>query len=162
MPVFDGAPPSRHQGSRLVNRTSNIIRSVSTMRDGVQANVSRIRREDIMFAPSDPARGEPCTAATMTSTHVTRIYRSGHVLLVDVALWLGVDSMMSAQISVPDLGAASPVASSVEGGGEQDVRLTLDLPPEWQLGDDYRVYVQAMRVSGADATTVRVLRAWQR
>ncbi len=155
-------PPSRHLGSRLVNRPPSLIRSVAAIRDNVGTNSSRIRREEITFAPADVTRGEPAISATMASTHVTKVYRSGHTLFVDLAMWLGAGSVMSAQLTVPDLGISGNIATTTGGGGEQDLRVSLDLPSGWELGDIHRVYVQAMRVSGADATTVRVLRSWQR
>jgi hypothetical protein len=155
-------PPSRHLGSRVVSRAPNLIRTVTAIRDTAAANTTRIKREDVTFAPADWTRGEPATSATMASTHVTRVYRSGHSLYVDVAAGLGDASIVSAQLAVPDLGVIGPAVTSGEGGVEQDLRLQLSMPTPWEIGAVYRVYVQAMRVSGADATTLRVLRAWQR
>ena len=48
------------------------------------------------------------------------------------------------------------------GGGEQVIRLTLPFPDSWDTGGQHWIYVQAMRASGADATTCQVARAWQR
>lgn len=155
-------PPSRHPGSRTVSRVPNAVRSLIAMRNNVDGTLTRVRREDVTFAPADWTRGEPATSATMASVFVTRLYRSGHNLYIDVAAGLGVESVLSAQISVPDLSLTSPPITSGAGGNEQDLRLQLALPTTWEMGAVYRVYVQAMRVSGADATTLRVLRAWQR
>jgi hypothetical protein len=40
--------------------------------------------------------------------------------------------------------------------------VSLAIPAAWDSGANYLVTVQARRVSGADATTVQVRRAWQR
>lgn len=155
-------PPPRHQGSRTVSREPNLVRYLTGVRDDVSANLARIKREDFTFAPADWTRGEPATSATMAHTHVTRVHRSGHVLYVDVAAGLGVDSVLSAQLTVPDLALVGVAVTSGAGGTEQDLRLQLVMPTGWEMGAVYRVYIQAMRVSGADSTTLRVLRAWQR
>lgn len=154
-------PPSRHPGSRVVSRIPNLVRTLTGMRDNQETTVSRIRREEISFAPADPARGEPATSPDMTSTHITRVYRSGHSLYVDALAWLGIDSVLQLQLTVPELGLVSPPITSGTGG-EQDLRLQLTIPSTWQMGEARRLHLQAMRVSGADPTTVRVLRAWQR
>jgi hypothetical protein len=146
----------------VVSRTPNLIRSLTSMRDNVEANISRIRREDFTFAPSDWTRGEPAISATMANVFVTRVHRSGHALYMDIAAGLGNESVLSAQVTVPDLALIGPAVTSGAGGTEQDLRLQLALPSTWEMGAVHRVYIQAMRVSGVDATTLRILRAWQR
>lgn len=157
-----GPPPSRHQGSRLVSRSPDLIRALTTLRNGNEASAARIKREEVTFAPADWTRGEPAVSATMASTHVTRVYRSGHNLYIDVAAGLGTASVVSAQIYVPELDLTGVTVTSGAGGDEQDLRLQLSLPANWEPGTSHRVYVQAMRVSGSDSTTMRVLRSWQR
>lgn len=161
MPAAPVPPPSRHPGSRTVIREPNIVRTIAAQRDAVAKLAARIRREDMSFAPADPALGEPATSATMASTHVTLVHRSGHNLYCDVAAWMGVSSVLAARLYVADLDVAGPPVTSGEGG-EQDLRLQVSMPDSWLVGDAHRLYVQARRVSGADATTLRVLRAWQR
>lgn len=155
-------PPSRHRGARTVSREPNGVRAIVAIRDDLGAQMARIRREDITFAPADWTRGEPAISATMANVLVTRLYRSGHVLYVDVAAGLGTESVLSAQLAVPDLSLTGVAVTSGAGGPEQDLRLQLAIPATWPMGESHRVYVQAMRVSGADATTLRLLRAWQR
>lgn len=155
-------PPSRHPGSRVVSRVPNLIRSLSGMRDNVDGTIARIRREDITFAPADWTRGEPAAAAAMTNVLYTLVYRSGHNLYADVSAGTGTDSVVSAQIYVPDLDLIGAPVTSGAGGTEQNLRLQLALPSNWGMGAVHPVYIQAMRVSGADATTLRLLRAWQR
>jgi hypothetical protein len=146
----------------VVTRTPNLIRTLATIRDNVDTNATRVRREDITFAPADWTRGEPAVAATMTNVLVTSVHRSGHILYADIAAGLGDASSLSAQLTVPNLGLTGPAVTSGEGGIEQDLRLKLAISDIWEMGAAQRVYVQAMRVSGADATTLRLLRAWQR
>jgi len=154
--------PSRHRGNRLVTRTPNLVRSLVGMRDDIQNSSRRIRREDITVAPADWTRGEPATSATMADVHVTLVYRSGHALYFDLYAGTGAGSVLEAQLSVPDLSVTSAAVMTTPAGGERLLRLQLDMPATWQVGDAHLVYVQARRVSGADATTLRVLRAWQR
>lgn len=153
--------PSRHRGSRLVTRTPDLVRTLVGMRDDIQS-ARRVRREDITVAPADWTRGEPATSATMANVHVTLVYRSGHALYFDLYAGTGAGSVLEAQLSVPDLSVTSAAVMTTPAGGERLLRLQLGLPATWQVGDAHLVYVQARRVSGADATTLRVLRAWQR
>lgn len=153
--------PSRHRGNRLVTRTPSLVRTLVGMRDDIQAS-RRIRREDITVAPADWTRGEPAVSATMADVHVTLVYRSGHALFFDVLAGTGAGSVLAAQVSVPDLSVTGAAATTTPAGGERLLRLQLDMPATWQTGEAHLVYVQARRVSGADATTLRVLRAWQR
>ncbi|GIH95449.1 hypothetical protein ACFFMN_23065 [Planobispora siamensis] len=154
--------PSRHPGSRVVTTTPDVVRAVTDIRQQVGAQAARVRREDVTFTSADPARGEPCTAAAMTNTLVTTVYRSGHTLYVDLAMGTGAASVMEARITVPDLSITGAAIDTPAGGVERDIRVQLSLPDAWPMGEAHRVYIQARRVSGGDATTVRVLRAWQR
>lgn len=154
--------PSRHRGSRLVTRAPDLVRSLVGMRDDIQSSARRVRREEMSVAPADWTRGEPAVSATMANVHVTLVYRSGHALFFDLYAGTGAGSVLEAQLSVPDLSVTSASATSTPAGGERLLRLQLDMPATWQVGEALLVYVQARRVSGADATTLRVLRAWQR
>jgi hypothetical protein len=153
--------PSRHRGSRLVTRTPDLVRALVGMRDDIQAT-RRPRREEMGFAPADWTRGEPATSAVMANVHVTLVYRSGHAVFVDLLAGTGTSSVLAAQLVQPDLGLTGSAATTTPAGGERQLRLQLDMPATWQVGEARLVYVQAQRVSGADATTLRVLRAWQR
>lgn len=155
-------PPSRHRGARTVIRKPNLVRAVTVIRDNISAQAARIRPEIMTFTSADPALGYPADAAAMANVATTRVYRSGRALYADIAVGTGDASVVAAQLAVPDLGATGPAVTSDEGGTFQDLRLQMEIPDTWEMGIDYRVYVQAMRVSGADATTLRVLRAWQR
>lgn len=155
-------PPSRHSGSRVITREPNLVRVISTIRDNVAAQASRVRREDILFTESDPDLGVPATFAVLTNTHVTKVSRSGHTLFVDAAAGTGAASVVEARISVPDLSLTGAPVTSPAGGVDRDMRLTMAMPDAWEMGAAYRVYVQARRVSGIDPTTMRILRAWQR
>lgn len=155
-------PPSRHPGSRTVSRAPNLVRAVTAIRQGLGTKVARIRPEVMTFTTADWTLGYPATSSTMADVATTRVYRSGHALYADIAVGLGEASVVAAQFSVPDLGVVGPAVTSGTGGIFQDLRIQLAIPDTWQMGADYRVYIQACRVSGSDATTLRVLRAWQR
>lgn len=152
----------RHPGSRFVDHEPHLIRDIRAILAAIQQNRDRTRPETLTFAPSDPARGEPCVSATMVNTHETKVYRSGNTLYADVACGTGAGSVMAVQLSVPALSLVGSAATTPSGGTEQVVRVSLTLPDTWASGAAYLTYVQAQRVSGTDATTVRVLRAWQR
>ncbi|MEV8634283.1 hypothetical protein AB0395_21770 [Streptosporangium sp. NPDC051023] len=154
--------PSRHVGSRVVATAPDAVRTITGIRAEVSRQATRVRRESLTFAPADPSRGEPCTAAVMVSVLVAMIYRSGHNLYADVAMGTGAASVMQAQLAVPGLGLTGDVVDTAAGGSERDIRLRLELTDAWPMGEAHRVYVQARRLSGADATTVRLLGAWQR
>jgi hypothetical protein len=155
-------PPSRHQGSRLVTRPPSSVRTINTIRAEVRAMTSRVRPEEIAFADADPARGVPCTSATFAGTHLSHVYRSGRALFVDVLAYTGTGSVMEARLTAPDLSLTGTAVASPSGGTHRVVRVELALPETWLMGEAHLVYVEARRVSGSDATTVRVVRARQR
>ncbi|MFF4777511.1 hypothetical protein ACFY05_32110 [Microtetraspora fusca] len=155
-------PPSRHAGSRLVTKGPNLVRAVSAIRGAVATNGAKIRRQDLSFTVAAPASGVPCTSGSFVQTHVTMVYRSGHNLYADLGLGTGAASVMEARLTVPDLGLTGAAVTTAAGGADQDARVMIALPDAWAIGSAHRVYVEARRVSGSDATTVRVLAAWQR
>jgi hypothetical protein len=98
----------------------------------------------------------------MINTHETMVYRSGDSLYADVACGTGSGSNMEVRFNIPSLVVSGTAVQSGSGGTERIVRITLTMPAAWASGAAHLVYVQGRRVSGADATTVRVLRSWQR
>ncbi|MEW9530750.1 hypothetical protein [Microbispora sp. NPDC049125] len=155
-------PPSRHPGSRFIAKAPDVVRSIVAIRNDVGTAANRVRRQDLAFAVAAVASGVACTAATFTQTHAVMAYRSGHNLYADLAMGTGAASVMEARLTVPDLGLVGATATTGTGGVDVDLRVSLALPDAWPMGEAHRVYVEARRVSGADATTVRVLAAWQR
>lgn len=153
-------PPSRHAGSRLITRGADLVRAVADMRSKAATDRTKIRREEISF--SAVSSGVPCTSATMTDTHDTRMTRTGYALFINLVVATGTSSVVEARISVPSLAIFGSVVTTPPGGGEREIQATLNMPDAWDIGSAYRVYVQARRIGGGDATTVRVLRAWQR
>lgn len=152
----------RHPGSRLVDKPPNLVRSLKEFEQRLSRLASLTRPETLTFVPAVAARGEPAAAAAMTSVLQTLVYRSGSKLLADVACGTGAGSVVSVQLTVPDLAVTGTAATTPSGGTERVARVALDLPTAWESGAAHMVYLQAMRVSGADSTTVRMLRAWQR
>lgn len=151
-----------HPGSRMVEHPPSLVRVISRIRKDVAHARDRTRPETLTFAPADPARGEPCISATLVNTHETLVYRSGNMLYADVACGTGAGSVMEVRFNAPDLPVTGSAVTTAAGGTKRVVRISLTLPDAWDSGAAYLTYVQARRVSGADATTVRVLRAWQR
>lgn len=152
----------RFPGSRLVDHPPHLMRNLLAMRADQRGQRDLTRTDILVFTASDFTRGVPCTSATMINTHETLVYRCGVILYADVACGTSAASAMEAQLAVPDLGVTGDPVASASGGTEQVVRLTLTLPDAWDMGDAHLVFVQARRTSGSDATTMRVLRAWQR
>lgn len=155
-------PPPRHPGSRMVAKPPDLVRSIVGIRDQATAAETRIRRQDLAPAPADPAAGVAATSATFVRTHVVKMYRVGHNVFADLAMGTGSGSVMEARLSVPDFGLTGTAVATAAGGTDVDLRVTLTLPDAWPNGEGHRVYVEARRVSGSDATTVRVLALWQR
>lgn len=156
-PMFE-RPPSRHRGSRTVARTPDVVQVISAIREDAHAQATRTRRDEI---PMPPVTGVTVTATVWTATHESMVVRSGHTLYADLAVNAGAASVVEVRLAVPALGVTGPVAVTGPGGDDVDVRATLALPDDWEIGARYRVRVQARRESGADSTTVRVLRCWQ-
>jgi hypothetical protein len=152
----------RHPGSRQVPKPPNLVRSFKELEARLAKLAALTRPETLTAVPASPTRWEPATAATMTNVLRMRVYRSGSKILADVGCGTGAGSVMSVQLTCPDLGVSGAAATTASGGTERIVRVTLDLPTSWESGAVHAVYVQAMRVSGADSTTCQVLRAWQR
>ncbi len=159
---FRFPPPSRHAGSRLVAKSPDLIRAVAGIRANGAAAQSRVRREDVAFTEASAAAGVACTSASFIQTHVTMVYRTGHSLFADIAAGTGAGSVLEIRLTVPDLSLTGAAVASATGGTDVDVRVELALPDAWTPGDPHRVFVEGRRLSGADATTIRVLRAWQR
>lgn len=152
----------RHPGSRVVDHQPNILRVIRAIQEELRKIRDKTRPEVLTFVDADPSRGVPCVSGAMVSTHETKVYRSGDSLYADVACGTGAASSMEVQLAVPDLGVTGTPVASGTGGTEQIVRVALAMPTSWDSGAAYLTYVQARRATGADATTVRVLRAWQR
>lgn len=153
-------PPSRHAGSRLITRGPDFVRAVADVRSRLVTNLTKIRREEISFSAVNS--GVPCTSGIMINTHDTRMARTGYSLFADLVAVTGAASVVEAQITIPALSISSPPVATPSGGTERELQVTLEMPDAWDIGLTYRVYVQARRVSGGDATTLRLLRAWQR
>lgn len=150
-----------HPGSRVVAHRPDLTRIIRT----IQAEVGRIARaaspETLQFAPAPLARGEPCTAASFADVLVTYAYRSGSKIYADLAAGTLTASAVEARFSVPDLGLVGDATASPTGGDTRIIRISLAIPDTWASGAAYRLYIQGRRTVGAEATTLRVLRAWQ-
>lgn len=153
-------PPSRHPGSRLTTKGPDFVRAVADVRSRSVTDRTKIRREEISF--SAVSSGVPCTSALMIDTHDTKMARTGYALFVDLVAVTGPASVVEARISVPSLAIFGSSVATLSGGTEREILVRLNMPDSWDIGSVYRVYVQARRLTGADATTIRVLRAWQR
>lgn len=152
----------KHSGSRLVDQRPNVLRVIRRIEASLAKLINQTRPETLTFIPADPTRWEPCVSATMVNVLATRVYRSGDRLYADVVCGTGAGSAMEVQLSVPALAVTGTSVTTASGGTTQEARVTLTLPASWDSGASYLVYVQARRVSGADATTVRAYRTWQR
>lgn len=152
----------RHPGSRLVDLPPNIAREIWKIKAAIRALKDRTRPEMLVFVSADVAKAEAFTSASMVNTLMTYMYRSGDTVYADVLVTTGAASVVETQLWVSSLSLAGTPVTSAAGGTERILRLTLQLPPAWEMGEARRIYVQARRVSGADATAIRVLRAWQR
>lgn len=152
----------RHAGSRVVDKPPNILRTIRLIEKKLARLASVTRPEVLVAVPASPSRWEPAAAASMTNVLRWYVYRSGSKILADVGCGTGAGSVMRAQLAVPALGLTGDAVTTASGGTERIVRLSLTMPEAWASGAVYPVYVQAMRVSGTDATTLAVLRGWQR
>lgn len=152
----------RHRGSRLVDKTPNLIREIQSLRRQVETTRDKTRPETLTFVPSAATAWPACTSATMVSMVKTLVYRSGRIVYAVVGCGTGAGSVMEVQLTCPDLGVTGPAVQTASGGTERDVQVQLVMPTAWVSGDAHMVIVQGRRVSGADATTLQVLRAWQR
>lgn len=150
--------PVPHPGSRTVPHPPHIARVIRGLQRQVKDATMR-PVQSLMPVPVTPPTA--CTAAAMTSIIKMWTYRSGGAVYVDLDVAAGASSVVSAQLTCPDL-AVTGAAVTTAAGGEQVIRLQLGFPDSWPPGDQHFLYVQARRVSGADATTCQVARAWQR
>jgi hypothetical protein len=153
-----GRTVPRHPGSRTVAHPPHLIRVIHALRDEVRRARDITRPETLVFTP---VAGFAATSATMADVVMTRVYRSGENLHADLRANTGAASVMSFQLTVPAL-AVTGAAVTTAAGGIQTVRASLAMPDAWERGGAYEVFLQAQRVSGTDATTVAVMRAWQR
>jgi hypothetical protein len=151
----------RHPGSRVVAKPPNLVRIIQQIRREIDRIAQAARPETLTFVDSVASRGTPATAATLTDTHVTRVYRSGDHVFVDVLASCGASSVMAFALAVPTLGLVGSTVTTA-AGGDQVMRVLLTMPDTWVRGAAQQVYLRSQRVSGADATTARVVRAWQR
>jgi hypothetical protein len=152
--------PVLHEGARTVPHPPSLIRSLRGL--ARQVNDSRWQRTPQSLTPV-PATGggQPCTATVMTATWRMWAYRAGAAVYCDVIAQAGASSVIAAQLTAPEWAVTGdPVTSAA--GGEQVLRLELDYPDAWPPGTPGWVQVLAYRVSGADAATILVARAWQR
>lgn len=152
----------RHPGSRVVGHAPNVVRDLRRLQDTMRALRDRTRPEQVRFIDADLTRRTPCTAAAMTNVLEAYVYRSGDTLYADLAAGTGAGSVVEAQLTVPDLALTGAAVQTAAGGTERIIRVRLAMPAGWDSGAAHLVYVQGRRVSGADATTLAVLRAWQR
>lgn len=150
--------PVPHPGSRTIPHPPHISRVIRGLQRQVKDATMRMV-QSLLPVPVTPATA--CTAASMTSLFKMWTYRTGASVFVDLDVNAGASSVVSAQLTCPDL-SVTGAAAATAAGGEQVIRLQFDFPDSWNTGDQHFVYVQAMRASGADATTCQVARAWQR
>lgn len=147
----------RHPGSRVVPHPPDLVRIVQQLR----AEIRRVRPRPETLTFVAVTGGVPATAASLTATHLTQVYRSGEAVFADVLASAGAGSVVEVALAIPALSAVGP-AVATPAGGDHVLRVTLDAPSGWAAGAPAMVQVQARRASGGDSTTVRVLRAWQR
>lgn len=152
--------PVLHEGARTTPHPPNLIRSLRAL--GRQVDDNRWQRSPQSLAAIPAAGGgQPCTATVMTSVWRMWAYRAGASVFCDVVAEALTASVVAAQLTAPDWAVTGAQVTSA-AGGEQVLRLQLDYPDAWPPGTPGWVVVQAYRVSGADATTILVARAWQR
>jgi hypothetical protein len=155
-------PPPRRPGSRLVGHAPDLIRVIRQIQADLRSLATAGRLETLTVTTYGAATGTAATAASLTGIFLLYPYRSGNAIYADVIAGTGAASIVGADLYVPDLTLSSGEVQTPAGGTEQIVRLSLPLPDAWGSGEAHQVQVRARRVSGTDATTVRVLRAWQR
>lgn len=153
-------PPVRHAGSRTVPHPPHIARVIRGLQRQVRDSNAR-PWQSLRPVPASVTAGQPCTGGAMASVYKMWTYRVGASIYVDADMGCGAGSVLAAQLYCSDL-AVTGTTVQTAAGGEQVIRLELDFPVSWNPGDQHWVYVQAYRVSGTDATTMQIARAWQR
>lgn len=154
-------PPPRHTGPRGQAAPAHIARSFKRVQRQVDDLASIRKPQELHAVDSDVTTGKPCTAGAFASLQRFWVYRNGANVYTDVAVGCGTASVVQARLTCTDFTlTGEPVASAA--GGEHVLRLSLAMPDAWQSGDAHYVYVQGFRSSGTDATTLQVVRGWQR
>lgn len=154
-------PIVRHPGSRNMPHPPHIVRAFKGLERAVSDIARIIRPSELLPVLASVTGGQPCTATSMTSVYRMWTYRNGAAVYADVAVGCGSSSVVQVQLTCPDYAIAGTPAVSA-AGGEQVLRVELDLPDEWEPGDTHYVMVQAYRSAGTDSTTIQVARGWQR
>jgi hypothetical protein len=154
-------PIVRHAGSRNMPHPPNLVRSLKALQRSVADLTWLVKSSPLQPVLASVAAGQPCTAGSMTAVYRMWTYRDGAAVYADVAVGCGSASVVQVRLACPDLSVTGTTAVS-GAGGEQVLRVQLDLPDEWTPGDTHFVTVQAFRSSGSDATTMQVVRGWQK
>jgi hypothetical protein len=154
-------PLVRHPGSRQAPTAPHIARAFKAMQRTIDDQASQLDPQELQAVQAAITTGQPCTGAAFADIFRMWTYRRGAAAYADVAVGCGTASVVQVRLTAPDftlLGAATVSAA----GGEQVLRVTLAYPDAWAPGDTHYVTVQGFRASGADATTMQVVRGWQR
>lgn len=154
-------PPPRHTGPRGQASPPNVVRSVKRIQRQVGDLTDIKKPQELHAVDADVTTGKPCTAAAFANLQRFWVYRNGANVYCDVAVGCGTSSVVQARLTCTDFTLTGDAAVSA-AGGEHVLRLELAMPDAWQSGDSHYVTVQGFRSSGTDATTLQVIRGWQR
>lgn len=149
-----------HEGARTAAHPPHLVRTIRALARQVDDNRWQRPPQSLAAVPASGG-GQPCTAATMTATWRMWAYRAGASAYCDVLIEAGAGSVVAAQLAAPGFAVTGAQVTSA-AGGEQVLRLQLDYPDSWAPGVAGWIEVQACTLSGGDATTIAVARAWQR
>lgn len=152
--------PVLHEGVRTAPHPPHLARVLRGLARQVDDNRWQRPPQSLAVIPASGG-GQPCTGATMTATWRMWTYRAGASAYCDVVVEAGTGSVVAAQLTAPSFAFTGSQVNSA-AGGEQVLRLELDYPDAWPPGTAAWIQVQACTVSGTDATTILVARAWQR
>jgi hypothetical protein len=150
-------------GSRVVPGRADLVRSVRQLAARVRRLEARAAyaTAPVAFCPFDVSQGVPVAGGDFVACYAAAVPRG-----TEKGLWVwvlcgnGADAVVEVRLACdwyPAVGEA--VASAA--GGRQWVRVGMEVPEGWPLGEFAPVMVQARRVSAADAATVQVSTAYR-
>lgn len=154
-------PSPRHAGSRQAPSPPHVARAFKALQRQVDDIGWQKNARDLHAVSADITDGIAVTGGGFADRLRMWTYRDGAAVYADCAAGCGAGSVVQVRLACPDLSITGSAAVS-DAGGEQVLRVSLDLPDAWVPGDAHYVTVQAFRSSGSDATTIQVIRGWQR
>lgn len=151
----------RHPGSRQAPAPPHIARAFKALQRRVDDLGSQKTAAELHAVQASISLGLPCTGPSYADTWRMWTYRDGANVYADIAVSAGAASVVRVRLACADYGVTgTPAATGAPG--EQVLRASLAMPDAWPPGEAHYVTVQAFRASGTDATTLQVLRGWQR